>query len=54
VSAGYTAALAAATLAISRLSLYYHKQPPKSRADRQYDQQIVVACGENLRMGIGE
>src|ERR1700737_1405872 len=35
---GYTATLVAATLAISRSSLYYRKQPRKSRADRQYDE----------------
>ena len=39
---GYTATLVAATLAISRSSLYYRKKPRGSRADRQYDQQIVV------------
>jgi transposase InsO family protein len=51
VSVGYTAALVAATLSISRSSLYYRKQPRKSRADRQYDQQIVVACGEKPAYG---
>ena len=45
VTAGYTATLVATTLAISRSSLYYRKQPRGSRADRQYDEQIVVACG---------
>ncbi len=43
---GYTATLVAATLAISRSSLYYQKRPRGSRADRTYDEQIVMACGE--------
>jgi hypothetical protein len=51
VSAGYTATLVAATLAISRSSLYYRQQPRMSRADRQYDEQIVVACGEKPAYG---
>jgi transposase InsO family protein len=46
VTQGYTATLVAATLAISRSSLYYRKRPRGSRADRTYDEQIVVACGE--------
>lgn len=41
----------AATLAISRSSLYYQKRPRGSRADRTYDEQIVVACGEKLAYG---
>ena len=48
---GYTATLVAATLAISRSSLYYRKRPRGSRADRTYDEQIVVACGEKLAYG---
>jgi hypothetical protein len=48
---GYTATLVAATLAISRSSLYYRKKPRVSRADRTYDEQIVVACGEKLAYG---
>ena len=51
VAQGYTATLVAATLAISRSSLYYRKQPRKSRADRQYDEHIVVACGEKPAYG---
>src|SRR5437870_12403489 len=51
VSEGYTATLVAATLAISRSSLYYRKKPRGSRADRTYDEQIVVACGEKLAYG---
>jgi hypothetical protein len=43
---GYTATLVAATLAVSRSSLYYRKHPHGSRADRTYNEQIVVACGE--------
>jgi hypothetical protein len=48
---GYTATLVAATLAISRSSLYYRKGPRGSRADRTYDEQIVMACGEKLAYG---
>ena len=51
VAQGFTATLVAATLSISRSSLYYRKQPRGSRADRQYDQQIVVACGEKPAYG---
>jgi putative transposase len=51
VTRGYTATLVAATLAISRSSLYYRKRPRNSRADRTYDEQIVVACGEKLAYG---
>ena len=46
VTQGYTATLVAATLAISRSSLYYQKRPRGSRADRTHDEQIVMACGE--------
>ena len=48
---GYTATLVAATLAISRSSLYYQKRPRSSRANRTYDEQIVMACGEKLAYG---
>ena len=48
---GYTATLVAATLAISRSRLYYQKKPRGSRADRAYDEQIVMACGEKLAYG---
>ena len=51
VTQGYTATLVAATLAISRSSLYYQKKPRGSRADRTYDEQIIVACGEKLAYG---
>src|SRR2546425_2298695 len=51
VSEGYTATLVAATLAISRSSLYYRKRPRGSRADRTYDEQMVMACGEKLAYG---
>ncbi|HWH56170.1 MAG TPA: hypothetical protein VN682_01000 [Terriglobales bacterium] len=44
VTQGYTATLVAGTLAISRSSLYYQKKPRGSRADRTYDEQIVMAC----------
>ena len=51
VAQGYTATVVAATLAISRSSLYYRKKPRGSRADRRYDEQIVLACGEKLAYG---
>ena len=51
VTQGYTASLVAATLAISRSSLYYEKKPRGSRADRTYDEQIIVTCGEKLAIG---
>jgi len=51
VTEGYTATLVAATLAISRSSLYYRKKPRGSRADRTYDERIVMACGEKLAYG---
>src|ERR1700747_1980653 len=50
---GYTATLVAATLAISRSSLYYRRKPRGSRADRTYDEQIVEAWGEKLWSGSG-
>lgn len=46
VSKGHSATLVAATLAICRSSLYRRKKPRGSRADRTYDEQIVMACGE--------
>jgi putative transposase len=51
VTQGYTATVVAATLAISRSSLYYWKKPRGSRADRRYDERIVMACGEKLAYG---
>jgi putative transposase len=51
VTQGYRATLVAATLAISRSSLYYRKRPRGSRADRTYDEQIVMACGEKPAYG---
>jgi len=48
---GYTATLVAATLVISRSSLYYRRRPRGNRADRQFDEQIVVACGEKPAYG---
>jgi len=48
---GYTAALVARTLLISRSSLYYAKEPRGSRADRAYDEQIVMACEEMRAYG---
>jgi len=52
VTEGYAATLVAATLAISRSSLYYRKRPRGSRADRTYDEQIVMACGKKLHSGL--
>ena len=51
VAQGCTATLVAATLAISRSSLYYRERPRGSRADRRYDEPIVVACGEKPAYG---
>ena len=51
VRQGYTATFGAAILAISRSRLYYRKHPRGSRADRTYDEQIVVACGEKPEYG---
>jgi HTH-like domain len=51
VAQGYTVTLMAATLTISRSSLYYRKRPQGSRADRSYDEQIVMACGVKLAYG---
>jgi hypothetical protein len=51
VTQGYTAVLVATTLAISPSSLYYRKKPRGGRADRHYDEQIVVACGEKPAYG---
>jgi hypothetical protein len=51
VTQGYTATLVAATSAISRSSRYYQKWPRGSRADRTYDEQIVMACGAKLAYG---
>ena len=51
VGKGYAATLVAAALRISRSSLYYRKRPRGSRADRTYDEQIVMACGEKLAYG---
>ena len=51
VTQGYTATLVATALEISRSSLYYRKRPRDSRADRSYDEQIVMACGEKLAYG---
>ena len=51
VTQGYTATLVATALLISRSSLYYRKKPRGSRADRTYDEQIVVACGAKPAYG---
>jgi len=41
----------AAALMISRSSLYYRKKPRGSRADRNWDERIVQACGEKPAYG---
>ena len=51
VAEGRQPKLVAATLAISRSSLYYQRQPHGSRADRRWDEQAVVACGEKPAYG---
>jgi len=51
VAQGHAATLVAATLLISRSSLYYQKQSRGSRADRRYDEQIVLACGAKVAYG---
>lgn len=51
VTTGYTATRVAATLAISRSSLYYRQQPRGCRADRQWDERIVEACGAKPAYG---
>jgi putative transposase len=51
VAEGQAAVLVAATLEVSRSSLYYRKQGRRGRADRSWDQQIVEACGEKPAYG---
>ena len=51
VAQGNEAKLVAETLAISRSSLYYRRQPRTSRADRSRDQEIILACGEKPAYG---
>jgi putative transposase len=51
VAQGSEAKLVAETLAISRSSLYYRRQPRTSRADRSRDQEIITACGEKPAYG---
>ena len=51
VAQGNEAKLVAETLAISRSSLYYRRQPRVSRADRSRDQEIITACGEKPAYG---
>lgn len=48
---GYQTALVAATLMISRSSLYYRPKARRQRADRRYDEQIIAACGEKPTFG---
>jgi len=51
VAQGNEVKLVAETLAISRSSLYYRRQPRIGRADRSQDQEIITACGEKLAYG---
>jgi putative transposase len=51
VAEGQRAQLVAQTLQISRSSLYYQRRPRGCRADRRWDEQIVVACGEKPAYG---
>lgn len=51
VAQGSEAKLVAETLAISRSSLYYRRQPRTGRADRSRDQEIITACGEKPAYG---
>jgi hypothetical protein len=53
VAQGHAATLVAATLLISRSSLDYQKKPRGSRADRRYDEPIVLACREKVTCGFG-
>ena len=51
VAQGSEAKLVAETLAISRSSLYYRRQPRTGRANRSRDQEIITACGEKPAYG---
>lgn len=51
VAEGQPAVLVAATLEVSRSSLYYRTQGRRGRADRSRDEQIIVACGEKPAYG---
>ncbi len=51
VERGYAATVVAASLVISRSSLYYRKKARGSRADRKWDERIVQACGEKPAYG---
>ncbi len=51
VGRGYQATLVAAALTLSRSSLYYRKRPRRRRADRQWDERIVAACGAKPAYG---
>jgi hypothetical protein len=51
VEQGYAATVVAAALDISRSSFYYRKKLRGSRADRQWDEQIVLACPEKPAYG---
>jgi putative transposase len=51
VTQGYQTALVAATLMISRSSLYYRPRVRRPRADHRYDEEIIAACGEKPTFG---
>jgi putative transposase len=51
VTQGFQTALVAATLMISRSSLYYRRKERRPRADRRYDEEIIAACGEKPTFG---
>src|ERR1039457_2962887 len=51
VAQGKEAKLVAETLAISRSSLYYQRQPRASRAAGSRDQDAITACGEKSAYG---
>ena len=48
---GCEAKLVAETVGVSRSSLYYQPQPRRPRADRRWDELIVVACGDKQAYG---
>jgi putative transposase len=51
VTQGFQTALVAATLMISRSSLYYRPRVRRPRADRRYDEEIIATCGEKPTFG---
>jgi putative transposase len=51
VAQGCERKLVAETVGVSRSSLYYQPQPRRPRADRRWDNEIIVACGEKPAYG---